>query len=336
MATIVDYLTKRAKILRQTGPNIFIECPGCGTRKLKCAIHIHKGYGNCFRATCELNGGFGFARLISLLDNIPYSEALGVANEYSDEIEKEFKAKTFGANRNYPKGSLPAQELLNLAEYKGDKLLYYLALHGIEYLALQRSLTQSQIEQYQLGIGYENVIIGTKEIPRYGSIIIPVFFNQELVSYVGRSIEYQGGMLSKRKHHLPLQEEGYLMPGQILFNCDVAIPYAQEVGYLTIVEDAWSAIKHRAVATFGSNLSDDQIYILVNNWDGPVVICRDNDKGGQKAAKIDAKKLSKYYRDVRIAVPHGVDPDDDVEATKEKIKAAAAISLFELQLTELV
>lgn len=327
-------------MLRQSGPNIFIECPGCDSRKQKCSIHINKGIGNCFRASCPLHGGFGFAKLITYLDHVAYSEALSIAVKYSDEIEKEYVAKTFGTNRNYPINSLPIQELLNKANTEFNKLCHQLAQYGVDYLVNKRGLDEQQIETYQLGVGWENYSLGNKEILRYGMIIIPIFFNQEIVSYCGRSIEFTEGpmfgLLGKQKHIHAERGEDYLSVGQILFNCDKAIPQARKQGYLVIVEDAWSAIKLNCVATLGSNLSDDQIYILVNNWKGPIVICRDNDVGGNKAALIDAKKLANYYSDIRIAKPIGIDPDDNLEATQVEINSAKPVDLFQLKLSHLL
>ena len=329
MATIADYLERYATVLRRSGPNVFIECPACGTRKAKCAVHTTRAVGNCFRASCALNGGFSFVSLICRLQTVGYSEALGIAARFSDDVEREYVAQSYGTNRNYPEGSLPIQELLNRNRLTDGML----AQHGVDYLVEKRKLTGEQIEAYQLGIGYRDVVLGMKHISRYGMIIIPVTFNGELVSYCARSIEYMGTLLAGQKHHTPDPVEGYLTSGQVLFNCDTAIPLARERGYLPIVEDPWSAIKLDAVATLGSNLTADQLYILQNNFRGAVVVVRDNDAGGRKAAQQDVEKLSRCFDDVRVVTPTGCDPDDDLEATKRLIAKSRPLDLFQQRLS---
>ena len=337
MATIIDYLESKAQVIRTGNQNVTIECPGCGTRKAKCSIHITKGIGNCFRASCPLNGGFNFATLITYLDKCSYSEALGIAARYSDEIELEYKAKSYGLNRNYPKNALPIQEMLNFAEAQNNKLYYDLTKNAVEYLVTKRNLTQHQIEAYKIGVGYEDFQIGNKTIPRYGMIVIPIFFNQQIVSYVERSIEVKGMQLARMKHYKPTEEEEYLTSSQILFNCDQAIPLAQKRGVLCLVEDAWSAIAlGAAVSTGDGNLSSDQTFILSTNWNGPIAIVRDNDAGGREAAKKDVEKLSKYYDDVRVVECNGVDPTDHLTDTLVKIKTSTPVNLFESKLTNLV
>jgi hypothetical protein len=337
MASIVDYLESKAHVIRNGNPNVFIECPGCGTRKSKCSIHITKGIGNCFRASCPLNGGFNFATLITYLSNCSYSEALGIAARYSDEIELEYKAKSYGLNRSYPKNALPIQEMLNFAATQKNALYYDLTRNAVEYLVTKRNLSQSQIEKYQLGVGYEDFVIGEKAIPRYGMIVVPLFFNGQIVSYVERSIEVRGMQLARMKHYKPLEQEEYLTSSQMLFNCDVAIPLAQKRGILCIVEDAWSAIAiGNAVATTDSGLSDDQIFIMTTNWKGPIAVVRDNDKGGEEAAKKDILKLSKYYEDVRVIKVDGTDPTDNLSSTLDKIKTSTPVDLFEENLNNIV
>jgi len=333
MATIFDYLYKRSNVLRTSGPNIFIQCPGCDTRQQKCSIHVNKAIGNCFRASCPLHGGFNFATLITYLDKCSYSEALSIASHYEDDIELEFKSKSYGLNRNYPINSLPIQEFLNFAEKERNKLFCDLATNAVKYLVNKRGLTEKQIDDYKIGVGYEDYKIGEKIIPRYGMIIIPTFFNQQIVSYNGRSIEVGGLSLCKTKHYHPIAEEDYLLTSQVLFNCDTAIPSARIAGILSIVEDRWSAIKlGNAVATSGSFISDEQMFVLTSNYQGPICVVRDNDLGGRKATQQDVKRLSKFYEDIRIIFPKGIDPDDFLNDTRMKIKHSKPIDLFELKL----
>jgi hypothetical protein len=337
MATILDYLENKATVIKTQGPNIFIECPGCGTRQMKCSIHANKGIGNCFRASCPLNGGFRFAKLITFLEKVSWSDALGIASRYEDELELEYKAKAYGLNRNYPKNSLPIQEMINFVNSTDNKLHESLINHGVTYLVNKRKLTEEIIEGYKLGIGYEDFEIEGKIIPRFGMIVIPIFFNDQVVSYVERSIEVKGMMLAKIKHYKPTPAEEYLTSSQILFNCDRAIPLARKEGILCIVEDPWSAMAlGNAVGTLDSGLSDDQLFILANNYEGPICSVRDNDRGGREATIKDVIKLSRYFEDVRTVEVKGIDPDDFLEDTKQKIKKSKPVDLFEMRLKGLL
>jgi len=337
MATIEDWLEGHVNVIRRSAPNVFFECPSCGTRKLKCSINVHKGIGRCFRGSCELNNGFHFTKLIAIVENVSYYQAQRIALDYQEEIDFEYKTKNPLAPRDYPRNSLPLEDLLRLATDTNDQAKLSLVKHALTYLTEKRSLTVDQINEYQIGVGWEDYsILGSQqdliEIPRYGMIILPIYFNQQLVSYTSRSLEVNGVQINKQKHHHPRTSEGYTTSGDVLFNADAAFPRAKETGKLVIVEDAWAAIKLCAVGTLGANLSENQLHLLALNYQGPIVVCRDNDKGGRTAAKIDLKKLSGFYSDVRLVFPSIVDPDDDLEETKRRIESSTPTNLFQTSL----
>src|SRR5690606_20130407 len=133
MASILDFLNKNAEVLHPYPPNVYFVCPGCGTHKKKCSINVHKGIGACFRASCSLNSGFNFPKLISELKGTSLSEAYSIAAQYSDGIEYDYQARSFGLNRDYPKGSLPIEELINYAQYKDLPKVLNLVKYGVAY-----------------------------------------------------------------------------------------------------------------------------------------------------------------------------------------------------------
>ncbi len=329
MASILDYLQRYADVIAPYPPNVYIVCPSCHTRKKKCSIHVNKGIGACFRASCELHSGFNFPKLITKVQNVSLSEAYSIAAKYNEGVEYDYKAKSFGLNRDYPKGSLPVEEFINYVNFKDDTALGYLAQHGVRYLNQTRGLTEEQMVDYQLGIGYENITIQETAVPRYGMIVIPIFFNNEIVSYTSRSIEAYGMMLGSIKHYFPQTVEEYLTTGQILFNCDKAIPAARKSGNLIIVEDAWSSIKLNCCSSLGTKLTDDQIFILLNNYGGRITLLYDNDTGGKKATQSNALALSRYRSDVYIAqMKNGIDPDDNLPAAIEAVEQATLFNPF--------
>ena len=334
MATIEDWLEGNVRIIGRQRPNIFFQCPSCGTTKLKCSIHIRKGIGRCYRASCSLHSGFSFTRLISIVQKCTWDRAIDVASQFQDEIEESYKPRVSLYPRDYPKNSLPFENLVSVAHMEGDREKLSLVTNALQYLVNSRGLTLDQITEYRIGIGYEDFAVtseeGVKKVPRYGMIVVPIYFNGELVSYTSRSLEIDGIRLNTVKHYNARSGEDYVPAGQILFNFDTAIEKARESGILVIVEDVWSAIKlGNAVGTIGSNLSPDQIHLLVINWKGPIAICRDNDLGGNTAAAQDLEKLSGFYEDVRIVVPSGIDPDDDLEETKRRIRTSSPSNPFQ-------
>lgn len=333
MATIEDWLEGNVKIVSRSRPNIFFQCPSCGTTKAKCSIHIKKGIGRCFRATCTLHSGFGFVKLITIVENCSFSSALETAKLYADEIEDSYKPRMSLYPRDYPKHALPFENLLQVAINEDCAEKMSLVKHGINYLINERHLTMEQVKSYNMGVGYQDFYVEDEgrnvKVPRYGMIVVPIYFNEELVSYTSRSIEIDGVRLNSIKHYHARSGEEYIPSGQVFFNFDNAIALARKTGILTIVEDVWSALKiGSAVGTVGSNISEDQIHLLVINWDGPIAICRDNDEGGWKASEQDMKKLSGYYQDVRNVVPSGIDPDDDIEETKNRIASSSPSNAF--------
>lgn len=337
MATILDYLHSRATILHPYPPNVYIVCPACDTRKKKCSIHVGKGIGACFRASCDFHGGFNFPQLIARIQNISLSEAYGVAAQYSEGLEYEYKSRSYGKNRNYPKGSLPIEEFINYAEEKNDNRLRALARYGVSYLELTRKLTGDQMIQYQLGIGYEDQNNNGAQIPRYGMIVIPIFFNNEIVSYTSRSIDIQNTQLGRLKHYFPKEDEDYLLTGQILFNCDRAIPAARKSGNLIIVEDAWCSIKMNCCSSLGTKLTEDQLFIILNNFEGRITLLYDNDAGGIKAADSNARLLARYRSDIYVAkLRKGVDPDEDLAEAHYAVQTAKPFDPFQASLSKIL
>lgn len=323
MASALDYLKRFTTILSESSyPNVYIECPSCGTHAAKFAFNVSKGVGHCFRASCDWR--CNFPQLISKVERVPIYEAFSRAKEYADGLEFEIKTRLATPLIGYPKNATPLTELalkedLTIAEAT-------MLSAGVEYLACKRKLTIEQIESYQLGVGIADFLVGEKTVPRYGMLVLPIHLNGEIVSYTQRQID---GFNRKQKHYSATVEEGYIPKGQLLFNCDAGFSTEN----LVIVEDPWSAIKMNAVALLGSSISDEQLYIIRSNYRGRITLLMDGDEPGRKAAKKIAIKLLHYFNDVLIAtLPEGVDPDDNPLLATEALCAAAKVTLFDLQL----
>jgi hypothetical protein len=224
-------------------------------------------------------------------------------------------------------------------EYAQDKKLPVLESHvkiALENLTQLRKLDYPTIIERQFGVGTRNFIgaVG-EEIPREGMLVIPVFFNGEIVSYALRALQVGNMLVTPLKFYKPTTEEGYLTGRDILYNCDEAFAEARKTGTLCIMEDPWSSIKFSAIGLLGSSLSEEQLHILLSNFRGRVVVCMDNDSGGQAAGPKIASQLMQYYDEVCMVFPKRGDPDTNIMDTKSRIQSAKPLSPLDLSLNYL-
>lgn len=318
MATVLDYFEANAQIItRASYPNVYIVCPSCQTRQAKFGFHVEKGVGRCFRASCGYTATF--PKLISDLQGIPLARAYQIARNYRDGLRADVQHRLVARRTDYPRNALPLLE----AAAKQDTA--ELALQAATWLS-KRGITDRELDEQLIGIGYEDFEVEVQDgparkIPMRGMAVVPIILNQEILSYVARSIEAPGiGFVASRKHHSALEEEGYLSKGKLLFNFEKAIA---RPGGLVLVEDVWSAMRLDAAALMGTNLTEDHLLLIRENYRGPVTLLMDGDGGGRRAQKKIALQLLNWFQDVRIAeLPDDLDPDDDIALSCKLIAAA--------------
>lgn len=323
MASIIDYLENNSEILnRGNYPNIGIECPSCGNRAGKFTFSAEKGVGRCFRASCDYR--CNFPQLICKIERISLKDGILKAQKYSDGLSETYKIRKTLRSYGYPKGSAPLLDIASNPDLYSKEAVS-IAEAGCAYLLNNRKVSSELIEKYSLGVGFDGEL--------YGFIVIPVTLNENIVTYTCRGIQMGNSLLSSCKQKHPSIDDDYLTIHSVPFNCDIAFEAATKEP-LKIVEDVWSAMKLKsAIALNGAALSEDQIYVLRENYKGEIVVLMDGDDAGRNASSRIALKLSKYYPNLRVGnLPEGYDPDDDLEITKQTILEAEEYNSFSGQL----
>ncbi len=270
-----------------------------------------------------MNKGFSFVSYIALTESCSITQAINIARDYKDGVEGADLQYYNPVRTTYPPTSMSFEELMEIVNKGGRNSEEYTHLiqHGLKYLTDKRGLTLEQIVDFQLGITIGTLEVAGKKFNLYGHIVVPIMLHGNVISYTSRTMEINGLKVSPIKFHHALAEEDYYTISEVLFNLENAIRAARKRGILILFEDAWSSIKMSGCGLLGSNLTDEQVIILKANWEGPIVICLDNDVGGQAAAKnIQTKLFRCGFSDVRNVIPPiGIDPDDDIVTTMEAI-----------------
>lgn len=284
--------------------NINICCLYCGEGRYHLSISLKKDVFVCW--ICGEKGNY--EKLISKLKNISYTEAKEIVNPCNDlkkvleersnkmiqVIEKPIKNKEL----KLPPHTYP---------FRIDKMDIW-AQTAIKFLRDKYDLTNKEIIEADLHYcvhgKYQNCII------------IPCYFQNKLVSFIGRV----WGTNSKKRYINCSNEEGLVNTKNLLYNID-NIRIGQNL--IVVTEGCFDAIKvglHRAVATLGSEISQEQINLLVGLKPQKLIILADNDPGNLNTLK-KAKKLCDYLslftKTKCIEVPYaGLDPAD---LTREEI-----------------
>ena len=160
--------------------------------------------------------------------------------------------------------------------------------------------------------------IGLAPYGRYaGRIIIPVYTNKELKTFVARAI----GDLEPKVLTPPNSKAA-----EALFGYDMRY---EESKTLIIVEGVFDALRvltvlngipTNVVATLGAHMTDQQRRLVIQTEAKTVILMRDNDEAGMKASVREARELRAAMMNVHIAVlPPGKDPGD---STNDEIIAA--------------
>ena len=219
-------------------------CPFCG----KGGYHfgIHKVFGSC---SCWVCGQHSLYEAIELLTGIPPKE---IIDNYSNILYSNYQDAQKEVQRA-SKCIVPGKPIQ--------------AIHR-EYLEGRQFDPDYLVYKYK--------ITGTVlERPSF-RVVFPITVNNRVVSWQGRTIGND-----KRKYIFPKPEEEVIPNSQILFNLDNC--YKDTV---LVVEGVFDTLRFgdNCVATFGSGVTEAQLYILMNNFK-KVFFLFDNDEEAQKKAK---------------------------------------------------
>jgi len=172
---------------------------------------------------------------------------------------------------------------------------------AFRYLKRERELSLSLIRQY--GFGY------CRLGDFYQRIVIPIYFEGELVGYQGRWLgEKKGSRGQKYKFNSGFQASEYL------FNFDRAKMSRTAV----IVEGVFDALKipNMMVAIFTNKMSERQVELVVNNWKDVVILLDRNE------SELSYRIYKELMPKVRCRVARLQKSKDPGEASEEEIISA--------------
>ena len=303
MFNIQEFLSQKNIEYRTSGKNvgsgnINICCLFCGEGRFHLSLSLNKEVYSCW--ICGEKGNY--EKLISKLLNISYIEAKELINPQNDlkKVLEERKNKMEIIEEKPNKNNK-----LDLPPYtnpfvKDSSNIWQIVAH--RFLVNKYNLSWEQILEAKLHYCY---------FGKYkNSIIIPIYKDEKLVNFIGRVWVKN----SKKRYINCSNEESLVNTKDLLYNID-NIKTGSEL--LIIVEGAMDAIKtglDRTVATLGSEISQEQINLLVELKPKKIIVLADNDPGNpntvKKAQKI-CDYLSPFMNTKMIEIPYmGKDPAD--------------------------
>ena len=235
------------------GDFINITCPFCEDKSFHLGVHINKGFGNCWRCNWH-----SIESVINKL--LPYEDSKNILKKYDtnvkyyDEIHKKL-------NKNNTKIKLPGYKLTNFHKN-------YLKRRGFDPDYLEKKYN----------------IKGTLHIGNYRyRLIIPIYQNNELVTYQTRAIN------ENETRYINCDPENEIIPiKECLYNIDQC-----NNDYVIVTEGCFKVFKlgDNSCACLGKNYSQKQLQLLVDKFK-IVFIFFDPDIYGQEKAKKICNELN--------------------------------------------
>jgi len=265
-----------------------IQCPFCDDRSNHCGIfHDDLGY-HCWR--CDASGSFDY-----LLARITGQDIEKLREEISDlgfsfEVDSSTQVEElWRGSESQPEQRNVPDAPLTLPKYF-DPVTWQMDFPLLDWYLNLRSYSRETPIAYQCGI----CSVG----PWMNRMIIPVYFNHQLVSY-------QAADLTRRA-----QVKYKTAPGEInnfLYRWDL-IDWSKR--YIVLVEgvlDAWR-FGDNALCTFGTHLTDRQKNLIIKSKIKKVYLSWDGD-AWEKSLK-HAEELNTFIPEVAVVqYPPEHDPD---------------------------
>lgn len=292
---------------------INIKCPMCGDSDTGHHMGLHKsGRWSCFRDSVG-HKGRDPKRIISLISGLDHGSAaellLGSSTSLEDFEEEASTFMSLDEDKSGPSWNLTfPPEIKKLISPKGRARMYW---------------------KYMLGRGFKNSDEVSDVCNRYnihycdrgqwgGRIILPVYLDNKLVSWTGRSVyedaEFRYKHLSNKPEHSP---RGLINTKDTLYNYDNATKSGAHM--CVLVEGPFDAIKidfygyHRgivSVAGFGNRVGDSQLELLstLGEQVNEFVICGDENA---ESNVMDMLAATRDLDTFSIPLPDGVgDPGE--------------------------
>ena len=301
---ITQFAQENLRNVVDKGSQLFSTCPFCGKEFNHFNISKETGKFNCY--SCGKGGSFESLtkKLLGWKVNVK-----DVIEEYSSGITLATLIDIY--DKDTTVGSL-------YFDWKEDTISIFdskvVCKRALEYL-MTRNMTRKLIERLEFRVGiagkYENMIV------------MPVYFNEEVVNLVARRIPpYRG-----RRYDGPHKDEAILNKSELLYNYDNVL----DSDWVVVCEGVFDCIALAqkgvpCVALLGKEISTDQILLLVEKWDKIVILL---DGGFEDSAIKNAKKLEGLTKTVQIAMIDGEeDPSENPLKAKEAIENAKSIECY--------
>lgn len=260
---IIRYLDDRDIHYHSTGKNISIgwvgiSCPFCFDTSTHLGIHKTKGSFSCW--ICGKKGSF--FQLIRKIDKCSYIEAKKIFNEYSQGITLSYEEDTYEIDKEmkWPK------ELT-----KDFPPIVY------QYFKKRRLNFNIIKEKYDLYWG------GYSGYFKY-MVVTPIKINSKVVNLVGRDVTLK----NKLKYKNNPNSESIIPIKNLLYNIDSI------KDIILIVEGIFDVFRigEGAVATFGTEFTENQLELLVKHSIKKAYIMFDSEEAAIKKAYKLGNKLS--------------------------------------------
>lgn len=278
---VVEYLEDRGVDYTTAGTKnvsagwIGITCPFCGDRSNHLGISLETNLISCFK--CAKKGSV--LHLIQEIDRCSYNRALDVLNKF---VLRDFAHLVKKERKSADVTLLPSGTSDN-----------FLPIH-------ERFIKSRRYDREFLQRRYDIMAIGPTCDDWKFRIVIPVYLNHELVTFVARDCT---GKAEVKYKNAPI-EKSKLQAKHCLYGID------QVKDTVILVEgilDAWR-IGSGAVATFGTQVTDEQIHLLAQKQIKRAIVLFDQDASSKGESL--AYSISSVVQHVDcIALTEG-DPDD--------------------------
>jgi len=186
---------------------------------------------------------------------------------------------------------------------------------ALEYLAT-RNITRKDVEKLGFRVGVEG---------RYENmLVLPVYFDHEIANLVARQIK---GYNTPTRYLYPHKGEAPKDKSELLYNYD----NARKKDWVVLVEGVFDCIALMqigipSVSLLGKEISDDQILLVLENWDKVIVLL---DGGFEKDALKVARKLEGLTESIKIGIIEGnTDASEDVWSAVRAIRNASKLECF--------
>lgn len=300
----------------------------CNSEKLLTSLGLEvDNYGNC-RCSCPVHGGdnpSGFS----------YDSQSNTWKCWTHKCHEEYASSLIGLVRGIKQYSF-AEAMQYIVEICGSESKEPHVLELQRYIKSQMrkekkgnyALDKTFIEQFPImdfGIPDRNISPSTAFAYSIRSskgfnhalknrILFPIYNDKkELMGISGRSIEENG----PKWYHYPAT----LRIGELLWPINQSISTLQETATAILVEGPFDAVichqygYYNVLCVFGTNVTNDQVKLLLKYGVRKVKIFFDPDEAGMKAAEKISNKLQLYFN---VEVLSGYDKDPS-EMTREEL-----------------